>query len=37
MGIYFNPSNGSFAQAKNSMIYVDKTGLLDILNKRLST
>ena len=37
MGKYFNPSNESFAQAKNSMIYIDKTGLLDILNKRLST
>ena len=25
MGIYFNPTNESFTQAKNSMIYVDKT------------
>ncbi|MBQ2405862.1 MAG: AAA family ATPase, partial [Lachnospiraceae bacterium] len=37
MGIYFNPNNSSFKQAKNSMIYVDKTGLIEILNRRLST
>ena len=37
MGIYFNPSNGSFTQARNSMIFVDKTGLLEHLNRRLST
>ena len=37
MGIYFNPGNESFKQAKNSMIYVDKTGLIGELNKRLST
>lgn len=37
MGIYFNPTNESFTQAKNSMIYVDKTELLGQLNLRLST
>ncbi|MBU5478975.1 ATP-binding protein [Eubacterium sp. MSJ-13] len=37
MGIYFNPTNESFTQAKNSMIYIDKTELLGQLNLRLST
>ena len=37
MGVYFNPGNESFTQARNSMIYVDKTALLEQLNKRLST
>ena len=37
MGLYFNPGNESFTQARNSMIYVDKTALLEQLNKRLST
>ena len=37
MGIYFNPSNESFTQAKNSLVYVDKTGLIEYLNKRIST
>ena len=37
MGVYFNPNNESFTQAKNSMVYVDKTGLIEMLNKRLST
>ena len=37
MGVYFNPSNGSFTRARNSQIFVDKTGLIDYLNKRLST
>lgn len=37
MGIYFNPGNRSFAQARNSMVYVDKTKLLEFLNKRLFT
>lgn len=35
MGIYFNPSNGSFTKDKNDEIYVDKTGLLEYLNKML--
>ena len=37
MGVYFNPSNESFTQARNSQIFVDKTGLLAYLNKRIST
>ena len=37
MGVYFNPSNGSFTQARNSQIYIDKTGLIEFLNQRLST
>ena len=37
MGVYFNPNNESYTQAKNSSIYIDKTGLLNELNKRLST
>ena len=32
MGTYFNPDNGSFTSDKNSIIYVDKTGLLNFLN-----
>ena len=37
MGVYFNPNNESYTQAKNSLIYVDKTELINELNKRLST
>lgn len=37
MGIYFNPDNGSFSRAKNSQIYIDKTGLIEYLNNRLLT
>ncbi len=37
MGIYFNPGNRSFVQARNSMIYVDKTKLIEFLNRRLYT
>ena len=37
MGIYFNPNNESYKRARNSQIYVDKTGLIEYLNKRLST
>lgn len=37
MGIYFNPGNGSFLRARNSQIFVDKTGLIEYLNKRLCT
>jgi len=35
MGTYFNPSNGGFRKASRDEIYVDKTGLLNILNRRL--
>lgn len=37
MGIYFNPNNGNFLRARNSQIFVDKTGLIEYLNKRLYT
>ena len=37
MGIYFNPSNESYMRARNSRIFLDKTGLIEYLNKRLST
>ena len=37
MGVYFNPSNESFTRARNSQVFVDKTGLIEYLNKRLST
>ena len=37
MGIYFNPGNESFTRARNSQIFVDKTGLIEYLNKRMST
>ena len=36
MGIYFNSGNESFKKAVRSEIYVDKTGLLEVLNKRIS-
>lgn len=37
MGIYFNPDNNSFRQTVRSRIYIDKTGLLEELNKRIGT
>ena len=37
MGVYFNPSNESYTRAKNSPIFIDKTGLIKHLNTRLST
>lgn len=33
MGIYLNPGLLPFQMAVNSQIYVDKTGLIDELNK----
>ena len=33
MGTYFNPSNGGFRKASRDEIYVDKTGLINILNR----
>ena len=35
MGTYVNPSNESFSSAVSSDIYIDKTGLLKILNHHL--
>ena len=37
MGLYFNPSNESFTQARNSQVFVYKTGLIEYLNKIIST
>lgn len=37
MGIYFNPDNRSFTKDRNSDIYIDKTGLLGYLNKKIET
>ena len=37
MGTYFNPNNESFTCDKRSEIYIDKTGLLEFLNKKTGT
>ena len=37
MGTYFNPNNESFTKDKKSEIYIDKTGLLEFLNKKIGT
>lgn len=37
MSRYFNPNNESFSSDKNSMIYKDKTGLLEYLNSVIGT
>ncbi len=37
MGIYLNPDSNNFKRAINSEIYVDKTGLLSELNRRVNT
>ena len=37
MSRYFNPNNESFSSDKNSMIYKDKTGLLEYLNGVIGT
>lgn len=37
MGIYLNPGNQGFAQAVNSPIYVDKTGMIENLNRMIGT
>lgn len=37
MGVYFNPRNESYQRARNSRIFIDKTGLIEYLNQRLST
>ena len=37
LGTYFNPGNESFKGDAGSRIYVDKTGLLEILNSVLRT
>ena len=35
MGTYLNPNNESFLKLVNSGKYVDKTGLIDLLNHRI--
>ncbi|MBQ8942412.1 MAG: AAA family ATPase [Firmicutes bacterium] len=37
MGRYLNPTYNGFEEARNSEIYVDKSGLIDITNKYLGT
>ncbi len=38
MGIYLNPGNDSFASAVlYSQIYVDKTGMLEYLNRLINS
>lgn len=37
MGTYFNPENESFTKDANNKIYIDKTGLLEILNQLIGT
>lgn len=37
MGSYVNPGNAAFREAVNSMIYVDKSGLISYTNSVLST
>ena len=37
MGIYLNPNNEGFKQSINSEIYIDKTGLVGITNKKLDS
>lgn len=36
MGTYLNPGNSSFEKIKNS-IYVDKTGLIGVVNETIGT
>lgn len=37
MGIYVNPGNVMFRKALHSEIYVDKTDLIDVVNRRIDT
>ena len=37
MGIYLNPGADMFQISLRSQIYVDKTGVLDVLNQLLGT
>ncbi len=37
MGQYFNPGNESFKSALNSLIYVDKSGMISFTNSILNT
>ncbi|MCD8205852.1 MAG: AAA family ATPase, partial [Clostridia bacterium] len=37
MSKYLNPGNGAFQISLNSEIYVDKSGLIEFINRSLST
>ena len=37
MGIFVNPGNVSFTETLNSKIYVDKSGLISVINQRIKT
>lgn len=37
MGRFLNPDNRVFRAALNSEIYVDKTGMIDVVNKAVNT
>ena len=37
MGLYFNPGNESFRRAVRSIVYVDKTLLIEQLNNMIFT
>ena len=37
MGMYVNKGNTSFASARNSKVYVDKSGLIEYTNELLDT
>lgn len=34
MGMFVNPDNSAFQVALNSEIYIDKTGLVDVLERK---
>ena len=35
MGTYFNPSNAGFRKSAKDEIYIDKSGLINLLNRKL--
>ncbi len=37
MGLYLNPGNGLFQISLDSLVYVDKSGLIGLLNERMAT
>ena len=37
MGIFVNPGNAGFEESLNSKIYVDKSGLMSVINQRIKT
>lgn len=37
MGMFLNPSNAAFQEARYAKIYVDKTGLIGFLNQFINT